>query len=428
MNKMFVNLKKKLLPALVFILAPGLLFAGESKMLENGIRLIEKPRPFTDTVTAAIFIDGGIFKETAETAGIGALTGIVWVKSNRILETAEFYGAEINAKLTPYAFEIILSAPTDIAGRVLGDFTDFLLKPKFSKEVFEREKALYLEELKANMDNPNYIAMERFNEVAYEGTPYARSVDGTISSVEKLTLKDVENYYKANMQGAQIIASVAGNYDKEFMDGLIKALSAIDKGKPFKIDCSGMEIEKDKRAEDTDTRIKQAKMFVGYTAPAVSSPEYPAVKVLNELLGGRMSSRYFEEIRKKLGYAYSVYSAYPSRVCSSRFFVSVGLDYKNAGHAVEKIDEINRNLPETMTDAEVEKAKKSLLGSALMATQTNAAVAWNAAFFELMGLGADYYDKYVDTLKHISKKDLAKAARIFKGPKAVYILKPSEEK
>ena len=410
------------------MLMPGLLFAGESKMLENGIKLIEKPRPFTNTVTVVIFIDGGIFKETAKKAGIGALTGIVWVKSNKVLETAEFYGAGINTKITPYAFEIVLSAPSDIAEKMLKDFREFLLKPKFLKDVFEREKAIYLEELKANLDNPNHIAMEHFNAVSYEGTPYAVPLDGTIESVEKLSLKDVKDYYKANMQGAQMIASVAGNYDKKFLDGFIKVISAIDKGKPFKADCSGMEIKEDKRVEETDTRIKQAKMFIGYTAPAASSPEYPAIKVLNELLGGRMSSRYFEEIRKNLGYAYSVHSAYPSRVCSSRFFVSVGLDYKNVDHAIEKIDEINRNLPDTLTDAEVEKAKKSLLGSALMDTQTNAAVAWNAAFFELLGLGADYYDKYVNTLKHIGRKELAKASEIFKKSKVVYILKPEEEK
>ncbi len=45
-----------------------------------------------------------------------------------------------------------------------------------------------------------------------------------------------------------------------------------------------------------------------------------------------------------------------------------------------------------------------------------------------MGLGADYYEKYVDTLKHINKDALLKAAEIFKTPKAVYILKPENEK
>ncbi len=63
-----------------------------------------------------------------------------------------------------------------------------------------------------------------------------------------------------------------------------------------------------------------------------------------------------------------------------------------------------------------------------METQSNGSLAWVMAFYETMGLGADYYEKYVDTLKHINKDALLKAAEIFKTPKAVYILKPENEK
>ena len=141
-----------------------------------------------------------------------------------------------------------------------------------------------------------------------------------------------------------------------------------------------------------------------------------------------MSSRYFTEIRKNSSYAYAVGAGYPSRYCSSRFFISMGLDYKNVESAINKIEEINFNLKDTITEQEIEKAKKSILGSSLMETQSNGSLAWTMAFFETMGLGADYYEKYVDVLKHIKKEDLIKAAEIFKGSKAVYILKPEESK
>lgn len=415
--------------ACMVLALPGLIFAGDSPtMLKNGITLVEKPRPFTKTVTVALLIKGGLFNENADNNGIGNLVSRLWVKSNKILETSEFYGGFVNAKLTPYAFEIAFSAPTENVDKMYKDFEDFLLNPKFDKKIFEREKALLLEELESVKDNPNAIAYNNFNKIVFNGTPYALPVDGTVETVSKLNLKDVENYYKNNFKGAMIVVALAGNYDKAFQDKLKNTLSAIDKGEVKELKCDDKGMTKDAYKEDGDSRIKQAKLFVGYNAPAVNSPDYPALKVLTEILGGGMSSRYFTEIRKNSGFAYAVGAAYPSRVCSSRFFASVGLDYDNVSAAVEKIEDINKNINSTITDEEIEKAKNSLLGSSLMETQSNSSVAWNAAFFEAMGLGADYYDKYVDILKKINKKELIKAAEIFKGPKTIYVLKPTKDK
>lgn len=407
---------------------PGLIFAGDSPtMLKNGLTLVEKPRPFTKTVTVALLIKGGLFNEKADNNGIGNLVSRVWVKSNKILETSEFYGGFVNAKLTPYAFEIAFSAPTESVDKMYKDFEDFLLNPKFDKKIFEREKALLLEELESVKDSPNTIAYNNFNELVFKGSPYALPVDGTMETVSKLTLKDVENYYKNNFKGAMIVVALAGNYDKAFQDKLKNTLNSIDKGEVKELKCDDKGMTKDAYKEDSDSRIQQAKLFVGYNAPAVTSPDYPALKVLTEILGGGMSSRYFTEIRKNSGFAYAVGAAYPSRLCSSRFFASVGLDYNNVSAAIGKIEDINKNIKSTITDEEIEKAKNSLLGSSLMETQSNSSVAWNAAFFEAMGLGADYYDKYVDILKKINKTELIKAAEIFKGPKTVYVLKPSEK-
>lgn len=415
---------KMMVPACLLLAMPGLLFAGEPVMLKNEITLIEKPRPFTKTVSVSLFVKGGLFNETKENNGIGNLTSRILIKSNKILETSEFYGGFVNAKLTPYAFEISFSAPTESIDKMYADFESFLLNPSFDKKIFDREKALLLEELETVKDSPNAIAYNNFNELLFAGTPYALTTDGTIESVGKLTLKDVQKYYKDNFKGSMIIVAVAGNYDNAFLDKLKKSLNAIDKGNVKELKCDDGGIKKDQTKEDEDSRIQQAKLFVGYNAPAVSSPDYPALKVLTEILGGGMSSRYFTEIRKNSGYAYAVGAAYPSRLCSSRFFASVGLDYNNVDSAVKKIEDINLNLDKTLTEDEIEKAKNSILGSALMETQSNASVAWNAAFFETMGLGADYYDKYVETLKKINKKELIKAAEIFKGNKIIYTLKP----
>lgn len=409
---------------LIFFLFPFSLYAGDIQVFKNGIKYTELSRDFTNTVSVNILTEGGLVTENEKNSGIGSLTAIVWIKSNKILETTEFYGASINAKLTPYSFDIILSSPTDVADKLLKDFEKFLLKPKFSKDIFEKEKEIYIQGLLASQDNPNHIASENYNKLSYQGTPYAKSIYGTIETVKNITLKDIEEYYKNNMQGNRMYVSVAGNYSKDFQNKLEKIISKIPAGSSFVNDCKNTEITEDRRKEDTDSRIKQAKLFVAYTAPEASSKDYPALKVLTELLGGRMSSRYFVEIRKNSGYAYSVYSAYPSRKCKSRFITSIGLDYKNVDEALKKLDSINKNLHKTLTDDEFEKSKNAMLGSVLMESQTNKSISWYRGFFMLMGLGADYYEKYFETLQNIKKDDLIRVSKILQDKKVVYILKP----
>ncbi len=397
-----------------------------NNMLNNGITLVEKKRDFTGTVTVSIFIKGGLFTENKGNNGIGNLMSRVWVMSNKILETSEFYGSYISAKLTPYALEVSFSAPTEVIDKIYSDFEQFILAPEFDKQIFDREKSLMLEELVAKYNRPNNVAYDGFMAAVFDGMPYAMPTSGKKDSVENISFDDIKKYYKEQFVGANMVVSVAGKYDQSFVNNLKATLSKFDKGELLTVNCDNSTLTQSKRIEETDNKIQQAKLYIGYNAPDVSSPDYPALKVLTELLGGGMSSRYFEEIRKNSGYAYSVGAGYPSRMCSSRFFISAGLDYANVESALQKFDDINMNLESSLTDEEIERAKRGILGSALMETQTNSSVAWNMAFFETMGLGADYYDKYVETLKTIDKQKILKAAESLTKEKVIYILKPSE--
>ncbi len=400
----------------------------KNKMADNSeITLVTKQRDYTNTVSIVMMIKGGLFAETKENNGIGTLFSRVWIKSNKILETVEFYGGSINAKVSPFALEVQLSIPSEHIDSVYKDFEELITSPLFKKDIFEREKAAHIDELKSSLDSPNLIAQNGFMALAFEGTPYALPVEGEIKSVENIKFEDIEKYYKDNIKSLYITTAVAGNFKESLKNDLNKTLSKLEKGTPYVYDCSHSLITEDKKQEVEDSRIKQAKLFIGYNAPAASDENYAALKVLTDILGGGMSSRYFTEIRKNSSYAYAVSAGYPSRYCSSRFTVSIGLDYENVDSAVSKVEDINSHLAETLKEEEIAKGKKSLIGSSLMETQSNSGTAWTMAFYETMGLGADYYEKYVENLKHIDKQALLKAAEIFKGSKVIYVLKPGKE-
>ena len=147
----------------------------------------------------------------------------------------------------------------------------------------------------------------------------------------------------------------------------------------------------------------------------------------SEIMGGGMSSYYFNILRQEKGYAYAVGAFYPSRICSSRFVSFIGLDYSNVKNAIDDIKDINKNATKMISDDDVEKAKNYMLGRILTESQSTQKRSWYAAFFENLGLGYDYFDQYIENLKKVSLKDVKKASEnLFNKPTTTFVLKPEE--
>jgi len=425
-----MNLKRGIVITLIFILVSVSVDAKtifKENKLKNGIVLFENKREHTNTVSILISIKGGLFREDSKNNGIGYLMNRVSLKSNKILDTAEFYGASISSGITSYSTEIVLSAPVDVIPKLYPDFKEFILSPKFDKSIFAREKESVIKEIISVDDDPNSIAYNRFNSLSNKGLPYAMTTYGTVETQKQLSLSDIIEDRKMLMLDTQIVVSVVGNYNDKILSELKSILSSIDTKSKYQYECDNKYKFKSERIEDTDSRIEQSKLYMAYKAPSLDNKYYTATKVLTELLGGGMSSRYFTEIRKNLGFAYSVGAGYPTRVCESRFIISSGLEYANIDKAIKKIDDINFNLAKTVTDEELDKAKNALLGSLLIGSQTNFELARSRSLYEVLSSEKNAYDTYVNNIKKVTKSDIIKAAEMLKGDRLIYILKPSEK-
>jgi predicted Zn-dependent peptidase len=378
-------------------------------------------------VALELFIRGGLFRETKADNGIGNLFAHVWLKSGSMLEDAEYLGGNISAGASHDFFRIGFAIPTEYLDKIIPVFEKQLLKPIFDPKIFEREKELTLRSIEAEKDEPNIIAMQKFFEATYPNHPYALKSDGDIESVNKLLLEDVREYYVKHINGADVTAVLAGKFSKEQSARLKKITATIHKGAPFKVICQNAAIDKDSRSETFDTRIQQSKLFYALSAPSAADKDYPAVKLLNELLGGGMSSMYFKALRKERGFAYEVSSLYPSRLCSSRLVGYVGLMPENEEEAVSVMRNIHANIVKSVTDAEIERGKNMILGEILQETETNKRAAWYTAFFLNLEFGANHLDSYIEQIKSIRRDDLVRVSKIFNGPATLFLYKPVDK-
>lgn len=393
--------------------------------LKNGGKFIAINRDFTETVSVTMFIKGGIFRENLENNGIGNLFANVWVKSSDLLNTMEFYGGSIRASLSSDYLELVLSIPYEHFNKIIGKLDNFINKPVFDEKVFNVEKNIVLKAIESIKDNPNALAVKNFNKLSYGDFPYSMDTTGTINSVKNLTLNDIKMYYKKNIDGSNMVVSVAGKFTEEDKKNLIEIFSKLPEGKKVKIDCIGSELKQDKRLEDTDDKIQQAKLYLGFDAPSVHDSNYVSLKVLSEIMGGGMSSLFFEILRKDYGYAYAVGAFYPSKLCKSRWTGYIGLDYKNVESSINTMKSLIETAEERIDDVRIENVKNYMIGKLLNDYQTNSKIAWYASFYETMGLGHNFMEKYIDSIKKVDKEKVINAANLLKNSKsAIYILKP----
>lgn len=402
-------------------------FAGEKNMLGNNGIFITNKLNQSDIVSLTVFIKGGLFAESESDNGIGTLFSDVWLKSGDLMSKVEFYGGHIDASVASDYFEFEISMLKDDFIKILPCLKKLFNDPDFSKDIFEREKGLLIKEIKSMKDSPSKVAMEKFGELTYGDFPYKLSNIGQVDSVKRLGFDDIKKYYERTFQGSNIIISLAGDFSDLIRSKIENLFEDLPKGEAVDINCSGSRINSSVYKEEPYPRIKQAKLYTAYDAPSAANKRYLATKVLTEAMGGGMSSYYFNILRQEKGYAYAVGAYYPSRLCSSRYISFIGLDYDNVKKAVKDIKEINTKAANMLTDDDVEKAKNYILGRILSESQSTQKTGWYAAFFANLGLGHNYFEKYIENLRKVTLKDVQSAAeKLFDSETTTFVLKPAD--
>ncbi|MEC9491230.1 M16 family metallopeptidase [Flexistipes sp.] len=418
-------MKKISIILFVVVMTSVTTFAGEKNMLKNNGMFITNKLEQSDIISLNVFIKGGLFAESEADNGIGTLFSDVWLKSGDLMSKVEFYGGNIDAGVASDYFEFQISMLKDDFIKILPCLKKLFNDPDFSNEIFEREKGLLIKEIKSMKDSPSKVAVEKLGELTYGDFPYELSTTGQVDSVKNLSFKDIRKYYEKTFKGSNFIISLAGDFSDLIRSKTENVFEGLPEGKPVNINCKGSGISRSVYEEEAYPRIRQAKLYVAYDAPSAADKRYLSTKVLTEIMGGGMSSYYFNILRQQKGYAYAVGAFYPSRLCSSRYITFIGLDYDNVKKAVEDIKEINAQSVEMITGEDVENAKNYILGRILSESQSTQKTSWYAAFFANLGLGHNYFEQYIENLRNVSLKDVQNAAEgLFNRKNTTFVLKP----
>ncbi len=286
---------------------------------------------------------------------------------------------------------------------------ELLKDPNFTKEAFEKVKTMTLGNLKSKESDYDYIAALNLKLLMYENTPLGHPFLGDYRSINSLTLKDVEDFAKKRVVLNRAIVVIGGDMSEdEALEEAKSVLEILPKGDSGKIGFYYPTDEKRKKVIKKED-IKQA--YIDFGSPfylKVNDPDNYKAKVAAFILGaGGFGSRLMEEIRVKRGLAYSAYSRINLTKSHSDFTGYLQTKLKSANEAVEIVKEVIKDfVKKGASKEELNQAKKFLLGSEPLRSET-LSQRLNRAFLEYYnGFGLGYYKRQLDLIEKLTLEDL----------------------
>lgn len=400
--------------------------------LPNGLTVIVRENPAVPAIAVSLLIKVGAGWETEEQAGITNLLQQVMIKGTTsrsaldIARASEDIGGSVSGSADADFSEIRGSALARRWWDLLALIADIALRPSLPDGEIEGERRIVLRAIRNRQDQPFPLAWDTMMGRLYGGHPYARPALGRADSVARLDREALALHHRRFFGAERMILSVSGDVATGEVVAeavrLFGAAPAAQAGSDARSTSASAALDR-----VTVTRPSaQAQILMGFIAPGVSHPDYPAVKVLATVLGGGMAGRLFTELRDKQGLAYSTGASYPTRVGPSYVLVQLGTAPANALRAeAGMIREIERLRNETLSGEELDRAKSYLLGQFALDRRTNARLAWYAAFFEAEGVGHDFDERYVRAVGAVTADDVQRVARAYLSTPTVVSLGPT---
>lgn len=295
-------------------------------------------------------------------------------------------------------------------------------------EEFEKEKEKMHGEITAELDSSKTKALDNYYKTIYAGHFYGHTYTTILESLDKITKQDVIDAYHAIVSTGEKVLAVVGDVEFDSIKELLnEKLSDIENSNAKAREIETPVLTENKTVEIIKNDVQQAQIIQGWIFPSFDSTDYPAIVLLNVILGSAgLSSRLFLELRDKKGLAYTVRSSYETNVACGNLSIYIATEPSNIQISLDGFkEEIDKFKNEQVDDIELEFAKNNVIGKQQFATETNAQQANLYAYYGIMGLGFNYQPQVLEKIKRVNAGDIQRVAnRYFNDKFVVSILRP----
>ncbi|MBW1718794.1 MAG: insulinase family protein [Deltaproteobacteria bacterium] len=389
--------------------------------LSNGLTVLVQEASEVPTVAATLVFPGGVRYESEKSNGLFNFLAKAWTKGTEahsaqgIAEIIEGLGSSISGFSGQNTLGLQGRFLSQNLDKGLALFTEILLTPTFPSEEIKKLRPLILAELKRQDDYLPGVAVREFRRLLFSPHPYGMNPLGKASVIKAINSKNLFETYRYFVIPDRGVLSIVGDIRAEEIISSIETMlgawsveSEISLSTPPEPDPLIS-----RKILNLKKKKQQVHIVLGFPGATFNSTERYALETMNAVLSGQ-GGRLFIDLRDKKSLAYSVTS-----------FLGLGLDYGSFAFyiacAPEKKDravkglwqEIYRVIREPVTDNEIERAKKWLIGTHEISLQTNRAKAVDMALNELYGLGYNFSSEYVLKIDEVTADQVLNVAKKF---------------
>lgn len=348
------------------------------KTLDNGIRIIGQKMPHLRSVSLGVWAGTGSVKEHDGEAGISHFIEHMLFKgtenrsAQKIAEEMDSIGAQLNAftsKECTCFYAKTLDEQIDIAADIL---SDMVLHSVFDLQEMEKEKGVVVEEINMSEDTPEDVAMELLSATYFgKDAPHGKPILGTRDSVRGFSREDILSYMDRHYRENNLLLAVAGSFDENKIEELAHKYFG-RKGsdiplEPYPVPKSPQGV----RFASAEKDIEQCHIAIAMPAFGPQDPNYYPMMVLNNALGGSMSSRLFQVIREQNGMAYSVYSFNSAYKDTGSLGIYAGTGASTAKSVLSLIiEELDKVKNHGITEEEFIRSRGQLRGSYILGNES----------------------------------------------------------
>lgn len=392
-------------------------------VLPNGLRVLGERLPHLRSVSIGAWMHVGSMMETPEENGLSHFIEHMIFKGTtkrtvrQIAEEMDAVGGQLNAftgKDCTCCYAKVIDEDIELAIDIIADM---VMNATMDEKELNKERGVVLEEISMDEDSPEDLVHDLLAKAQFGAQSLGQPILGPAEQVAAYTRKNLMDYKNKHYLPRETVVALAGNYEPAQVQALMEKYFGTWQGGesalvvPKQQVLTGRHVVKEKDTE-------QLHICLGYPGFAYGTDDVYAVAVMNNVLGGAMSSRLFQRIREEMGAAYSVYSFPSTYTNCGTFTVYAGTSPETAQQvADELLGQIRLLRDGGVTQEEFDMAKEQLKVSYVLGLESSSARMSAIGRSKLLrGHAVDPQD-VIRKIEAVTKEDVERVAhRMFGRP------------
>ena len=396
-------------------------------VLDNGLRVMIEEIASVRSVTIGVWVGAGSRYESQRMNGISHLIEHMLFKGTKnytarqLAERFDSIGGQFNAftskEYTCY-YAKVLDEHFPVALHLLAEmFFHSLL----DEQELAKEKQVILEEIRMYEDTPDELVHELLAKAAFDRHPLGASVSGTKEALEAMGRGDLLAFMRQAYTPDNTVIAIAGRIQPDVLSLVEEAFSQ------FSTSHHTLSTQKAPFRRQTifhPKETEQVHLCLGYPGLAFDDERLYSMSVLNNVFGGSMSSRLFQQIREDHGLAYSVFSYHTAHLQEGLFAVYAGTAPEHGETVLAMIQDIVEDIRNHgITEEELKKAREQIKGNLVLSLESTNSRMSRLGRNELL-LGKHWsVDELLEKLNRITLEDVHEVAReVFQSLPAVAVV------